>query len=176
MDVLREFLESSTIHGLTDIASSKSRLGKCLWGLVVVLGFCTAGYLINGSYVDWRNSPISTSISTVPIEDLPFPKVTVCPRKGSNTALNPDLMRIREKGLTEIARTVLMNLTKDQFLEGPYMAFVNTTKELVDHNNLKQVYMGFKKLNFPSDGNYSTESAAMNGIVRAAWSGQKLDN
>ena len=96
MDILWEFLESSSMHGLSYIASSKSRLGKCIWGLVVVFGFFTAGYLINSSYVDWSNQPVSTSILTEPIENLPFPKVTVCPPKGSNTALNHDLMKVKQ--------------------------------------------------------------------------------
>ena len=100
MEILREFLESSTIHGLTYISTSKSRAGKVFWALVVIGGFCSASYLINNSYVEWSASPVATTIHTVPIEELPFPKVTVCPPKGSNTALNPDLRMLKEMGIT----------------------------------------------------------------------------
>ena len=67
MDSFKEFLESSTIHGLTYISSAPSKLSKLFWLLVVFVGFSLAFYLINSSYVDWQTSPIATSITTHPI-------------------------------------------------------------------------------------------------------------
>ena len=43
-----EFLETSTIHGLSRIASSKMLL-RLFWSLIVLLGFTTAGYLITNA-------------------------------------------------------------------------------------------------------------------------------
>ena len=113
MEILREFLESSTIHGLTYISTSKSRAGKVFWALVVLGGFCCASYFINNSYVEWSASLVATTIHTFPIEDLPFPKVTVCPPKGSNTALNPDLMMLKDKGISRENREILLGLAKE---------------------------------------------------------------
>ena len=88
MDSLKEFLESSTIHGLVYISSARNKTSKVLWLLVVLAGFSVAGYLITSSLQDWEKSPISTTITTHPIREAPFPRVAVCPPKGTNTALN----------------------------------------------------------------------------------------
>ena len=95
METLKEFVESSTIHGVSYISRAPSKPAKAFWLLVVAIGFSFSIYLINHSYVEWKASPITTSISTHPISKLDFPNVTVCPPEGSNTALNLDLMTIR---------------------------------------------------------------------------------
>ena len=70
MNSIKEFLETSTIHGLAYISTAPSKLSKAFWLLVVVFGFSTAFYLINNSYTEWEASPIATSISTHPISEL----------------------------------------------------------------------------------------------------------
>ncbi len=49
---LCEFLESSTIHGLVYISSSRTKVAKTLWALATLLGFVAAGYLIYDSFHD----------------------------------------------------------------------------------------------------------------------------
>ena len=115
MDLLWEFLGSSTIHGLAHISDSKSRVGKVIWTFIVIIAFLSAGYLINSSYEDWNQSPVTTSISTPPINQLKFPMVTVCPAKGSNTALNYDLARLKNQGGNNRSN-LLMSVVKDIFL------------------------------------------------------------
>ena len=51
MESLREFLETSTIHGLSYISTSPTKPSKGFWLLVVIIGFSTAFYFINKSYV-----------------------------------------------------------------------------------------------------------------------------
>ena len=102
MEIVKEFFESSTIHGLTYISTAKvtinsnilspylshqTTITKCSWAIVVCLGFIGAGILIHRSYDKWQESPIETTITTHPLDGLDFPTVTVCPPKGSNTAL-----------------------------------------------------------------------------------------
>ena len=101
MDTIKEFLESSTIHGLVYIATSKRKLGKIIWLLIVLIAFTVALRLIYNSYQEWDEDPVSTSISTHPIARLRFPNVTICPPKGYNTALNYDLMEGAKINLTE---------------------------------------------------------------------------
>ena len=84
----REFLESSTIHGLVHISTAKSKAARATWVAIVVACFAYAIYTINNSYEEWQESPVSTTITTHPITELEFPTVTVCPPRGSNTALN----------------------------------------------------------------------------------------
>ena len=74
MEGFQEFLESSTLHGLVYISTCKYKVQKIFWVCVVVLGFMTAGYLIRGAFLDWEENPVSTTIETFPIRDVPFPR------------------------------------------------------------------------------------------------------
>ena len=61
MDIVKEFLESSTIHGLSYIVSTK-KFSKFLWICVVVAGFTVAGILIQESFESWTKNKISTVV------------------------------------------------------------------------------------------------------------------
>ena len=75
MDILQQFLDSSTIHGVSYISSSKSLVARCLWSLTVIGGFVTAGLVIQSSFSDWSRSPVATSITTHAIKQVSFPEV-----------------------------------------------------------------------------------------------------
>ena len=64
MNAFKDFLESTTIHGLIYISTSRSTLGKLAWSSFVLARFSLAAYLISSSYMEMQESPISTSIST----------------------------------------------------------------------------------------------------------------
>ena len=93
---LRTFLESSTIHGLTYI-STTSKYVRLLWTMVVIAGFTTAGVIIYQSFETWDETPISTTTETRSIRDITFPKVTVCPPKGTYTSLNIGMVKADRK-------------------------------------------------------------------------------
>ena len=67
MDYFKEFLESSTIHGLSNISASKNYVNKVLWTLIIIGGFITAGFIIEKSVDDWRKHPVATIEETFPI-------------------------------------------------------------------------------------------------------------
>ena len=71
---LKEFLESSTIHGLVYISVSRNKLTKLFWILVVITGFSIAVYLISDSFNNWSSDPYKTVVETKSIVDLRFPK------------------------------------------------------------------------------------------------------
>ena len=73
MEGVRTFLESSTIHGLTYISTTK-KYARILLILIVVAGFIGASLIIKESFVSWSESPVKTTIDTVPISDIKFPK------------------------------------------------------------------------------------------------------
>lgn len=107
MEIFKEFLESTTIHGLSYIASTK-RFLRLFWILIVITGFSTAGFLIYESFQSWKESPITTTIKTLPIEEIRFPKVSVCPPKNTYTNLNYDI--------ENYANTTLDTDTKEEIL------------------------------------------------------------
>ena len=92
MKQVKEFLDTSTIHGLSWISSTR-RWSRLLWLLIVIGGFSGAGYLIYESFHNWAQSPISTTVETLPISQVTFPNVTVCPPKTLFPNLNYDILR-----------------------------------------------------------------------------------
>ena len=118
MEMINKCLEASTVHGLSHISTSR-RLVRLFWILVVIAGFTLAAVLIYESFESWAESPVKTTIETLPIINLPFLKITVCPPKNTYTDLNLDLMNVGnmtfENDLTN------GNSTDSQLLEG----FVN---------------------------------------------------
>ena len=94
MEGVVEYLESASIHGLVYISATR-RLVRLAWLCVVMTGFTLAGVLIHQSFDSWADSPVTTTIETLPITDLDFPNVTVCPPRNSFTSLYPDLVMAR---------------------------------------------------------------------------------
>ena len=116
MERVSAFLESSTIHGLNYISTSK-KYARAFWILVVLAGFTAAGYLIHTSFQSWADSPIKTTIETLPISEIEFPKVTVCPPKNTYTDLNYDLILAENFTLTEEMKDELIEYSKKVIVE-----------------------------------------------------------
>ena len=95
MEVVRTFLESSTIHGVGYISSTRKN-SRLFWIFVVILGFTGAGLLIRSSFTSWSESPIKTTIETLPISEITLPKVTVCPPKNTFTNLPDSNVKINQ--------------------------------------------------------------------------------
>ena len=93
ISALREFFESSTIHGLVHISKAKSWATRATWIVIVVACFASAIWMITDSYKDWQESPVSTTITTHPINELMFPEVTICPPRDSNTVIKQALRK-----------------------------------------------------------------------------------
>ena len=81
METVRNFLESSSICGLSHISTSKSRTWKVFWVVVVLTSLIMTGYLTAQAFVDWAKYPISTTTETFPITEVAFPNIVVCPPK-----------------------------------------------------------------------------------------------
>ena len=115
------FLESSTIHGLTHISTTR-KYARLFWILVVVIGFIVAGLLIKESFDSWSESPVKTTIETLPIADMKFPKVTVCPPRKTYTDLNYYLMiteniTLRDEERDEIFKYAVEVIEKDSYIK-----------------------------------------------------------
>ena len=149
MDGLKEFLECSTIHGLYYIAGNR-QLVRLLWICVVIAGFTGSFILIHQSFSSWSDSPISTTIETLPISELEFPNVTVCPPKNSFTSLNPDLVMSRNINFDEEKRTNL----SDSVVQALYDASFNSKyKEFIDYRQDQYIdwYTGISVNDFPTE-------------------------
>ena len=92
MQEFKNYLESSTFHGSVYISRTKKFIRSLLWILVIFFSFTAATLLILKSFQSWADSPVSTTIETMQLTKLTFPKVTVCPPKNTYTDLNYDLI------------------------------------------------------------------------------------
>ena len=186
MEMINQCLEASTVHGLSHISTSR-RLVRLFWILVVIAGFTLAAVLIYESFESWAESPVKTTIETLPIINLPFPKITVCPPKNTYTDLNLDLMNVGnmtfENDLTN------GNSTASQLLEGFVEYFqhkdfketiynLSLTKET---NKYRNWYKGTSLIPIliTSLGSFISpnkiETYATSGIVISPYFGDKFD-
>ena len=143
VEELRKYLESSTVHGLVYI-STTTRLWKCFWILVVTSGFMSAGYLIQVSFRNWQDNPIRTTIETLPISEVEFPKISVCPPKDTYTNLNFDLLQSKNMSkFSENVRNVLMENFIHHFQQLDYEKHqLALQKSFKEDNRYKNWYTG----------------------------------
>ena len=128
MERISTFLESSTIHGLTYISTTR-KYARVFWILVVLFCFSAAGYMIYSSFQSWDESPIKTTVETLPIDEIKFPKVTVCPPRNTYTDLNYDLMLAENVSLTEEMKDELVNKAEKIIDEHTFMGDLDVLQE-----------------------------------------------
>ena len=144
-EILR-FLESSTIHGLAHISTAKTKSAKLTWVAIVVICFAIAISMITSSYKEWQESPVSTTITTHPITELKFPTVKVCPPRGSNTALNHLLEKVKNVNFTEKEKQELLDISKKVFLEIPNKQHSKDVSALLSSENIRSIMNGHTSL------------------------------
>ena len=181
---IKTFLESSTIHGLSYI-STTGRYERLFWILVVLSGFMGASLLIKESFDSWSESPVRTTIETLPISEIKFPKVTVCPPKNTFTDLNYDLMisKIKHKIFTEKMRDEIFRYALEVLDKGSFSQS-NWTK-LHEENRFYNWYHGYTRISSPNWYkspyynipqiylNYEITTKATSGVVTTPFFGEK---
>ena len=146
MDGVREFLESSTIHGLAHISTGTTVIVKVLWAIIVVICFCFGISLIAEAFHSWQLSPIITSVDTQPIGKVTFPEITICPPKGSNTALNIDLLALEKVQLTEVERENLVSSTVTDLYSRSIDRFISAQRNFHPTDITKNIYSDKQEL------------------------------
>ena len=150
MEGVKEFLESSSIHGLGHVASTRVKLVKLLWIFLVFTGFTVAGFLIQQSFSSWANSPITTTIDTLPISELKFPNVTVCPPRNSFTNLNLDIERTRKISLSQGQRKALSKQISEVLSTSHMERKLATYNEYEEKDKYRNQYHGLSSIQLPT--------------------------
>ena len=127
MENLKIFFESSTIHGVSYLASTR-KFQRLFWILVVFSGFCGAGYLIQQSFKVWHDNPVTTTIEPRPISEVKFPLITVCPPLGTYTNFNHDLEKTKTLKLDSNITEELYHNFWVHFRELDYQKYVHDLK------------------------------------------------
>ena len=186
MEEFKDFLESSTIHGLTYISTTR-KLVRIFWILVVIFGFSTASFLIYQSFQAWEDSPVSTTIETLPITKIKFPKVTVCPPKNTYTDLNYDLMSLEKMDLDNGTRNTLKYLATDLLYDHLHDSIMKKLNLLQDENRYYNWYHAYTDITLPGprkatggvgddyDTSYKIDTYALSGSIFTQYFGDDFD-
>ena len=171
MEGVRTFLESSTIHGLIYISTTQ-KYARFFWFLVVISGFVGASFLIKESFDSWSESPIKTTIETLPISDIQFPKVTVCPPRNTFTDLNYDLMMTENLTLTEEMRDEMFKYALEVLVQSDWT-------KLHEEDRFYNWYYGYTDIKLPtyksSSGlNFEIHTSATSGEVTTQHYGEQF--
>ena len=145
--------------------------------MIVFTSFCGAGYLIQSSYSAWQASPVATSITTHPIADLDFPTVTVCPPKGTHSALNYDVMRADNNSLKKSDREKLKKEIYNLFIEPSHMDNAVSMVAVANSENMQQTFQGFQSFPRP-DGDHKGFKVKMwnnKGTWHTPWFGKEYN-
>ncbi len=83
LELLQNFCDESSIHGIQYLAPSRGYLKRCLWILLLVVAFTLAGGVVHSLIENWNDNPIVTTFSTTnyPVQKILFPSITVCPNQ-----------------------------------------------------------------------------------------------
>ena len=149
MTKFKDFLESSTIHGLGYISTSSNKLVKIFWVFVVLGGVSTAVYYIHNAFQSWNESPIATSIETFPIMKASFPRVTVCPPAGSNTAFNIDLVNAGKDTLDKNTRKELVELAEEWMQDKEFKEIFQMEGAFKEKGKYRNWYESFTNVFLP---------------------------
>ena len=154
MENVTKFLESSTIHGFAYIATGSKNV-RLFWILVIMGGFSAAAILIHTAFQSWDESPVKTTIETLPIKKITFPKVTVCPPKNTYTDLNYDLVMTENTTLDNDTRNELTDYAIQLLQDKLYDSIMANLSMLEDEERYYNWYHGYTKIQVCGSGEWA---------------------
>ena len=178
-DGVQNFLESSSIAGFGHIASTR-KYARLFWITIVIAGFIGACIMINKSFQQWEENPITTTIESRPIKELTFPKVTVCPPKNTYTDLNYDLRMTENMTIGNDTRHKLANFAMELLWDQLQDDIITNISKLEDHDMFFNWYNGYTEMKLPkydaySGLRYEVTTYATSGTIKTKYFGEKFD-
>ena len=104
--------------------------------------------------------------------------MTVCPPKGSNTALYHDLVKAGNGNLAEKDKKTLREAAYDIFIKESHKEYANKMLAISNERNLPEVLQGLHSLPEPFNGNgFKIKMWNVNGTITSPWfEGDFLEN
>ena len=143
-----------------------------------MFGFMAAGVLIQRSFQSWANSPFKTTAETLPISELKFPKIIVCPPENTFTDMNYDIMYLDNLNITQEIRDEMLRETIEIIEEGNGM---ETFSMLHENNRFQNWYFGHTWVETPSQIvnnkqiQYNIVTRAANGTITSKYYGEDFN-
>ena len=180
MEAMRNFSESSSIHGLTHISSSRNgKYARLFWIAIVISGFTGAGIIIYQSFHAWHEDPVKTTEDTIPINEIPFPKVTVCPPKHTYTDLNFDLLNTENMTIDNNTRSELISYSLELLYDQLHNNMMMNLSILEDSDRYYNWYQGYTDIKLPYNGfsqlKYDISTSATSGNISTQHFGENFD-
>ena len=78
--VFKEYCDISGIHGVQFFAPKWPMFERVLWSVILFISIFLSGLMLQQMFDNWKENPVLITIETtsLPIQFLPFPSVTVC--------------------------------------------------------------------------------------------------
>ena len=173
MESFKQFLDSASINGLNHIASTR-KWTRFFWISLVTLGFLVSTYLIWESFQTWMENPVRTTTKTVPMTEIKFPKLTVCPPKNTFTDFNYDLVLTENVTITKEKRNELYEYAVELIDEYVYM---DLWDKMHEENRFLNWYTGLTSMHeqpFYQEGyyNYKITTSATSGAITSQYFGE----
>ena len=140
-DIFDSFLSLSSISGLNHISLSRG-VPRFFWILVVITAFIFSGFLIQQAFEGWTKNPIITTIETLPISELKFPKITVCPPKDTSTNLNHVLEILENRTIDEDTRQDLADFATELLNDAEFDEILANLSIFHEENRFENWYHG----------------------------------
>ena len=83
LNTAREYSNFSSIHGISYLGNPDHHVSsKIFWIFVVIAGLGATAIQMASLYRQWNTNPVITTMDTMslPIEEIDFPAVTICPQ------------------------------------------------------------------------------------------------
>ena len=176
MESFKQFLDTASINGLNHIASTR-KWTRLFWINLVTLGFVVSTFLIWESFQSWTDNPVRTTTKTVPMTEIKFPKLTVCPPKDTFTDLNYDLMLTEHVTITKDKRDELYEYVVELIDENVYM---DPWDKIHEENRFLNWYTGFTSMHEqPYYGElfykYTVVTSATSGVITSQYFRESYD-
>lgn len=91
---LAQYFEECTgltaVHGVQYIGDRKRTwFERLIWAVIVTTSVSVCTKFVLQTYHKWQNAPVYVTIGTalVPIHDIAFPAITICPETKSNSSV-----------------------------------------------------------------------------------------
>ena len=89
-----DYASATTIHGISYLSNENRKIERFLWLVVVVAAMMFTLLQTTTLYTDWQNEPVIRTLdSIIPITDIEFPAVTICPEGTIDKALDAVLFK-----------------------------------------------------------------------------------
>ena len=96
VNTTKNYSSTTTIHGISYLFSGNiSGLERLLWMIVVIFAIFFTTFQVVKLYNEWQAKPVITTLDTValPIKDIEFPAVTICPQGSRQEIIDLVLFR-----------------------------------------------------------------------------------